>query len=58
MSNGRSNSSQTHAHWSVTIYEVAFEFYIIQLLEIKTFGLVSRIRDVEVGCLKNHNFLL
>ena len=26
MSNGRSNSSQTHAHWSVTIYEVAFEF--------------------------------
>ena len=27
------------------------------LLEIKTFGLVSRIRDVEVGCLKNHNFL-
>ena len=29
MSNGRSNSSQTHAHWSVTIYEVVFEFYII-----------------------------
>ena len=30
---------------------------IIKLLDIKTFGLVSRIRDVEVGCLKIHNFL-
>ena len=26
-------------------------------LEIKTFGLVSRILDVEVAGLKNHNFL-
>ena len=28
MSNGRSNSSQTHAHWSVTIYEFKFEFIL------------------------------
>ena len=28
-----------------------------EALEIKTFGLGSRIRDVEVGGLKNHNFL-
>ena len=25
MSNGRSYSSQTHAHWGYTIYEVVFE---------------------------------
>ena len=30
-------------------------FYAI--LKIKTFGLVSRIQDVEVGGFKNHNFL-
>ena len=30
---------------------------IINVLEIKTVGLGSRIRDVEVGGLKNHNFL-
>ena len=28
MSNGRSNSSQTHAHWGVTIYEFKFEFIL------------------------------
>jgi hypothetical protein len=32
-------------------------FQFISKLKIKTFGLVSRIRDVEVGGLKIHNFL-
>ena len=38
--------------------DTEFSLYgFIKVLEIKTFGLGSRIRDVKVGGLKNHNFL-
>ena len=36
---------------------VVCQLAYLNTLEIKPFGLGSRIRDVEVGCLKNHNFL-
>ena len=41
-------------HISKNEYVVSSQYWT---LEIKTFSLASRIRDVEVGGLKNHNLI-
>ena len=55
--------NSSHSHFDSTHFQHkerlsrTEQSYIFNTLEIKTFGLDSRIRDVEVGGLKNHNFL-
>ena len=53
------NSSTIASHFGLILKRifVFMKLHFYDILEIKTFGLVSRIRDMEVGGLKNHDFL-
>ena len=50
MSNGRSYSSQNHAHWGHTMYEIAFELSYLKALKIHLFPLLDTTESLATFC--------